>query len=161
MVIIMIILAFLLIFVPALISVLLYERFKGYNLTMQKRVMLLLIFAFLINMIWFAITWARGWEFQSWASDSESSLTSTVFVLQHKAISLVSGVVLAYILSLVRVSKRDVREKCDDKEKRADQERCDDKEKCDDQERCDDTEKRADQEKSDATEKRDDREKAQ
>ena len=40
-----------------------------------------------------------------------------------------SGVVLAYILSLVRVSKRndeekhDDKEKCDDKEKRGDQEK--------------------------------------
>ena len=135
MVIVMIILAFLLIFVPALISVLLYERFKGYDLTIQKRLMLLLIFAFLINMVWFAITWARGWEFQSWASDSESSLTSTVFVLQHKAISLVSGVVLAYILSLVKVSKREDQKKCDNQEK------CDDKEKRDDQEKFDDREK--------------------
>jgi quinol-cytochrome oxidoreductase complex cytochrome b subunit len=102
--------------VPALISVLLYERFKGYVLSTQKRFTLMFIFAFLINLVWFALTWARGWAFQSWASDGGSSWTSTIFVLQYMVISLVSAVVLAFILSLVRVSKRNSKEESEDQE---------------------------------------------
>jgi len=92
--------------VPAMISVLLYERFKGYELSTQKRIFLLLIFAFLINMIGYAAMWLRGWEYHSWTLDRYSSMTGISFVVKYMAISLVSSAVLPFVLSLVRVGKR-------------------------------------------------------
>ena len=102
----MIILLILIMLVPALISVLLYERFKGYELSTQKRILLLFIFAYLINMIGYAALWARGWTYQSWTLDSSSTMTGVSFCLKYMAISLVSAVALPYILSVVRIGKR-------------------------------------------------------
>jgi len=103
----MLILQILLLLVPALISVLLYERFKGCELTLLKRVELLLVFAFLINMVGYAALWVRGRPDLSWTLDSASGMTDISFVLKYMAVSLVTAVALAFILSLVRVSKRD------------------------------------------------------
>jgi hypothetical protein len=102
----MIILQILVMLVPALIALLLYERFKGYELVLQKRVMLLLIFAFLINMVVYAVMWVRGWDNPSWTAEGEATVIATSFVLQYMLISLVSGVGFAFVLSLVRVGKR-------------------------------------------------------
>jgi len=102
----MIILAILLLLVPALMSVVLFERFKGYVLDLQKRIMLMFIFAFLINMIGFAFFIVRGWDYVSFALDGSSSMTDVSFVLQYMVLSIVSAVVLAYILSLIRVVER-------------------------------------------------------
>jgi hypothetical protein len=102
----MLILLILLMLVPAMISVLLFERFRGYELTTQKRVILLLIFAFFINMVGYAALWLRGWEYHSWTLDGDSTMTSIPFVIKYMAISLVSAVVIAFVLSLVRVGKR-------------------------------------------------------
>ena len=103
----MLILLILLMLVPAMISVLLYERFKGYELPNQKRVVLLLVFAFLINMVGYAALWLRGWEYHSWTLDSESTLTRIPFVIKYMALSLASAVILPFVLSLVRIGKRE------------------------------------------------------
>ena len=102
----MLILLILLMLVPALISVLLYERFKGYELSTKNRVILLLIFAYLINMVGYATLWLRGWDYQSWTLDGTSTMTHVPFVLKYMAVSLVSAVALPFVLSLVRVGKR-------------------------------------------------------
>ena len=102
----MIILAVILLLVPALISVLLFEKFKGYVLDLPKRIMLMFIFAFLINMTGYAFFIVRGWEYISFSLDGASSMTDVSFVLQYMVFSTISAVVLAYILSLVRVVKR-------------------------------------------------------
>ena len=68
--------------------------------------MLLLIFAFLINMIGYTAMSLRGWEYYSWTLDAHSSMTGISFVVNYKAITLVSSVALAFVLSLVRVGKR-------------------------------------------------------
>ena len=102
----MLILQILLLLGPALISVLLYERFKGYELTLTKRISLLFVFAFFINMVGYATLWVRGWGYHSWTLDSESGMTNVSFVLKYMGITLVAAVALAFILSLVRVSKR-------------------------------------------------------
>jgi len=102
----MLILQILLMLVPALISVLLFERFKGCELTLLKRVELLLVFAFLINLIGYATMWVMGWGYHSWTLDSESSMTSISFVVKYMGISLVAAIALAFVLSLVRVGKR-------------------------------------------------------
>ena len=102
----MIILAILILLVPALVSVLLFERLKGYVLDLPKRIMLTFIFAFLINMTGFAFFIIRRWDYVSFSLDGASSMTDVSFVFQYMVFSLVSAVVLAYILSLVRVVKR-------------------------------------------------------
>lgn len=102
----MIILMILLLLVPGLISVLLYERFKGYTLSHYKRAVLLLIFAFLINMGVYAAIWIRGWEYVSWTLDSASVMSGVSFCLKYMALSLVYAVVIPFVLSLVKVGKR-------------------------------------------------------
>jgi ABC-type multidrug transport system fused ATPase/permease subunit len=92
--------------IPALISVLLYERFRGYLLSMQKRLMLLLVFAFLINMTGYVAFWLRGWEYISWSLGSESTVTSVSFIVYYMVISLVVAVVFPFILSLIRIGKK-------------------------------------------------------
>ena len=102
----MIILQILLLLVPAMISVLLFEKFRGYEMSTQKRVIFLLIFAFLINMLCLGVFWMRGWEHLNWTLGEESSMAHTWFTVQYMVISLVTAVVLAFILSLVRVGRR-------------------------------------------------------
>ena len=98
----MIILMILLLLVPALISIILYERFIGHALSDRKRAVLLLIFAFLINMLVYAAIWLRGWDYVSWTLDSASELTHTSFVFKYMALSLVFAVIIPYVLSLVK-----------------------------------------------------------
>ncbi|MDR2598674.1 MAG: hypothetical protein LBC73_00165 [Oscillospiraceae bacterium] len=97
----------LLLLVPALIALLLFERFKGYSYSLMKRLALLSIFAFLINMFVYAIIWIRGWHYFDWSGLPETSLTGTFVVLQYMVMSLVVAVGLAYVLSLVRIKKRE------------------------------------------------------
>lgn len=101
----MIIITILILLVPALISVLCYEKFKGYELTWVKRIELFLILAFLINMFVYAVFWLRGWELISWTFDADSGAALVSFVVQYMIFSLVASVILPYILSLVRVGK--------------------------------------------------------
>ena len=98
----MLILLILLLLVPPMISVLLYERFRGCALPNQKRVILLLIFAFLINMIEYAAIWLRGWTYISWTLDGASSMTGVSFVLKYMALSLASAVIIPYVICLIR-----------------------------------------------------------
>jgi len=102
----MLILQILLMLVPALISVLLFERLKGCELPILKRVELLVVFAFFTNMIAYATVWIRGWAYINWELNCESTMLSVSFVLKYMAVSLVSAVALAFILCLVRVKKR-------------------------------------------------------
>lgn len=103
----MIILAFLILIVPALIAVLLYERFRATELIMRKRVELTLLFAFLINFIGYVVLWLRGNTFFYWDfAVPEAEISRVSFVVQYMLVSLVASVVLAYVLSLVRVGKK-------------------------------------------------------
>lgn len=91
---------------PAVLSVYLYERFKGYNLTTEKRIALMMIFALIINMIVYAAIWLRGWERISWTFDSSSELRSVSFCLKYMALSIAFAVILPFAASLIKVSKR-------------------------------------------------------
>ena len=102
----MLILLVIMLLAPALISVLLFERFKGYELTAQKRIALLLIFAFLINMLGYAVLWLRGITSIFWTLDKTSTMTEVAFCLKYMALSLVFAAVLPFVLSLVRIGKR-------------------------------------------------------
>ena len=102
----MLIMLILLLLVPALISVLLYEKFRGYELSIQKRIALLLIFAYFINMIGYAAILIRGWEFISWALDGMSTMTSVSFCLKYMALALVSAVIVPFVFNLIKVDKR-------------------------------------------------------
>lgn len=96
----------LMLLAPAVLSVYLYERFKGYDLTTEKRIALLLIFALIINTIVYAAIWLRGWESISWTFDSTSELRSVSFCLKYMALSLVFAVALPFAASLINVRKR-------------------------------------------------------
>ena len=98
----MLILLIILLIVPPMLSVILYERFRGYTLPDRKRLALGLIFAFLINMIAYAFMWWRGWEYHSWALGDASSMTHISFVVKYMAITLVSAIIIPYIICLVR-----------------------------------------------------------
>jgi hypothetical protein len=102
----MVIIMVLMLTVPALISMLLFERFKGYELTLLKRVSLFLIFAFLINMVGYAAFLMRGWDYINMTAGNESVMANTSFVVIYMGITLVSAVAIPFVLSLVRISKR-------------------------------------------------------
>ena len=101
----MLILLILLMLVPAMISVLLYEKFKGNELSTKQRVILLLIFAYIINLVGYATLWLRGWEYHNWSLGSDSSMTGVSFVVKYMAITFVAAVALPFVLSLVRIGK--------------------------------------------------------
>lgn len=103
----MIIIIALMVLVPALMAVLFYERFKGYELILRKRIELFLIFAFIINMLGYIVLWLRGWTYVVWTADIEVGALTASFVVQYMAISSVTAIVMAYMLSLVRVEKRE------------------------------------------------------
>ena len=102
----MLILLILMLLVPALISVLLYERFRDYELSNQKRILLLLVFSFLINMIVYAALWLRGWDYVSWTLNSASAMTGVSFCLKYMALSLVSAVIIPLLMNLVKIGNR-------------------------------------------------------
>jgi len=102
----MLILLVLMLLAPALLSVLLFEQFKGTKLPCFERASLLLVFSSLINMLSYAALWLRGWSTISWTLDGASSMTNVSFCLKYMALSLVFAVALAFVCSLVKAGKR-------------------------------------------------------
>lgn len=101
----MIIIIAIIVLVPALMAVLFYERFKGCELILRKRLELFAVFAFIINLIGYVILWLRGWTHVIWAATVDGGALTALFVVQYMVISSVAAVVMAYILALVRVEK--------------------------------------------------------
>lgn len=101
----MYIMVILVLLVPALIGVLFYERFKGVELSWSKRGMLFAIFAFLINFFGYVVLWLRGFERVTWFADEFFAMMFVSFTVQYMGIALVTSIVLAYVLSLVRIDK--------------------------------------------------------
>lgn len=102
----MLILLLLVMLAPAMLSVVLYERFKGVVLSVLNRIIAIFIFAFIINLISYSFVWLRGWEHISWALNGTSTLLSVPFCVKYMAVSLVAAVIIAFILNLVQVGKR-------------------------------------------------------
>ena len=102
----MLIMLVLILLAPALISVALYEQFKGNKLQLVERVALALIFAFVINMGVYAAVWLRGWNFVDWTLYGSPQLTNVQFSLKYMALSLVFAVVLPFVFGLVKIGKR-------------------------------------------------------
>jgi len=69
----------------------------------------MVVLAFLINMILFAVIWVRGWDYQSELFEGWISLLDVSFLFKYMAISLVTAVVFAYLLSLVKVGKTGIK----------------------------------------------------
>jgi hypothetical protein len=84
-----------------MVSVVLYERFRGHALPNPKRVVLFLVFAFFITMIGYVALWLRGWEYQDWTLDRYSTMAGVSFVVKYMAISIVSAIMLPYAACLV------------------------------------------------------------
>ena len=101
----MLVMIILLLLSPALISLLLYERFKAQTHSNLKRVALLFVFAFLINMIAYAAIWLRGWDYISWSLNSSSTMTMVSFCLKYMAISLLFAIIIPFVLSLIEIGK--------------------------------------------------------
>jgi len=95
----------LVLLVPALIATVLFEKFKGEELSIKNRVIAMLIFAFFINMICYGVLWLRGWTYQSWAADNHSTLTSIPSTIKYMGVALVSSVTLSYIASFLSFQK--------------------------------------------------------
>lgn len=96
----------LLLLAPAVLSVYLFERFKGERLSADYRIALLVIFTFIINMIVYAAIWLRGWDTIYWSLGSASTMTSVSFCLKYMALSLIFAVVIPYVLSVIKIGKR-------------------------------------------------------
>ena len=96
----------LLLLAPAVLSGYLYEWFNGVKLTTEKRVVFLVISAFLINMLVYAAILLRGHDNVTWSLSSTSTLTSVSFCLKYMVLSLLFAVGISYASSLVKVVKR-------------------------------------------------------
>ena len=75
---------------------------------MQKRVLLFLINAFLINMIAYAVFLLRGQDYISWTLAGISSMTSVSFCLKYMALSLVTAVIIPLVLYSIQKKKRQI-----------------------------------------------------
>jgi len=91
---------------PALISVALFEQFRGHKLQIVERAALAIIFAFLINLGVYTAIWLRGWNFVDWTLIGSPQLTNVQFSIKYMALSLVFSVALSFVLSLIRIGKR-------------------------------------------------------
>ena len=96
----MLFLLVLLFFVPPMISVFLYEKFRGRSLSDRCRIAMLLVYSFFINIVFYAVLWLRGWTYHNWGLDSLSTLNSVPFVLKYMALSLVLAVLFPYVVCL-------------------------------------------------------------
>ena len=98
----MIMLQFLIFFGPAALSVLLYEVFSGGKRSNFSRAALLLAFAFCYNLLALAVIWFRGNDMIYWI-DVEMNVS---FYVRYAAVEMVPAVVVPFVLSLVKVGKR-------------------------------------------------------
>ena len=96
----------LMLLAPAVLSIFLFERFRGTKLSIEKRIAALMIFAFIINMIVYAAIWLRGWDYVAWTLGSESVLNSVPFCLKYMALSLLFAVIIPFAASLIKLGKR-------------------------------------------------------
>ena len=96
----LVILIFLLLFTPV-ISVMFYERLRGYTLKNSMRVVSVLFFAILINIITYVVIWLRVGEFRSLGLDT-ASMRSLSFVLMYLVFSSVSSIALPYMVCFLR-----------------------------------------------------------
>ena len=102
----MLILLLLILLAPAVLSVFLYERFRGETMSLESRLALFVIFAFLINAAVYVAIFLRGWDTIIWSLDSSSTLASVPFCLKYMALSLIFAIAIPYAVSLVKVIKR-------------------------------------------------------
>ena len=107
--------------VPPMISVILYERFRGYTLSDRKRLALFMIFTFFINMIGYSAAWLRGLGSLDWSLGVNSTMKSTSFMLKFMALSLVSAIMLPYAVCILRLKTKPGTEKTDNSEDAAEQ----------------------------------------
>ena len=96
----------LMLLAPAVISVYLFEMFKGDRLSIEHRIVFFIVFAFLINMIVYAAIWLRGWETISWSLGSDSEMKKVSFCLKYMALSLLFSAAIPYALSLIKAGKK-------------------------------------------------------
>jgi len=101
----MFIMQVLVLLVPAVVATLLFEKFKGYNLSMANRVITILVFAFFINMICYGVFWLIGWTFLNWDTDTYSTLTNVPLTTIYAGIAMLSSIVLSYIASFLTAKK--------------------------------------------------------
>ena len=100
--------------VPPLISVILYERLRGYKLPNSKRAALYLIFAFIITVAGITALWVLGWGYQVWIPDTYGVMTGLTYILAYAAVSLASAVVIPHAICLLR--KKAAEEEKEEKE---------------------------------------------
>jgi len=101
----MVILLVLMLLAPAIISVLLFERFKGTALSLQNRIAWFFVFAFLINMTVFMAIWLRGREQINLTLDNSSDLIQVAFCVKYMALSLLAAVAIPFAINLIKVGK--------------------------------------------------------
>jgi len=88
--------------VPPLISVILYERLRGYKMPFSKRAALYLIFAFFITVAGITTLWIFGWGYQVWIPDAQGIMTGLTYILVYASVSLAVAIVLPHSICLVR-----------------------------------------------------------
>jgi len=77
----------ILLFGPACVAVLLYERFTPGSRSVYQSALCTVAFALVINTLMYAAYWLRGFIGISWAADA--SLADVQFCLKHMGFSLV------------------------------------------------------------------------
>jgi len=93
---------FIIYIVPPLISVILYERLRGYKLSNKKRIALYLIFAFFITLAGVVTLWVLGWGYQVWIPSTEGVMTGLTYILAYAAVALGTAIVLPHAICLLR-----------------------------------------------------------
>jgi len=89
--------------VPALLSVLFYERLKRCRFTLINRIILSLVFALFITLVVYVSFWLRGWENIGWTMEVISNMGGISFILFYVIVSLAAAAVLPFLLSLVMI----------------------------------------------------------
>jgi len=95
----------LVLLVPAIIATLLYEKFKDCEFSTKNYVASVLIFSFFINVTCYSVLWLQGWQYQNWALDGASILTSVPSTVKYMVIALIAAVMLSYIASFISLGK--------------------------------------------------------
>ena len=95
-------LLFIVLFAPACIATLLYERLRPGNRSVFRWIVMMICFAFFVNLLVYIADWFRGQTSIRWSV--ADNLSNVPFIIKYMGIALVWAILLPLILvRVVRV----------------------------------------------------------
>jgi len=94
-------------FAPAIITMLLYEKLKPGDLTLFRFIIYIICFAFFINLLTYVAFWLRDYTYIALVSDN--TLANVFFCIKYMLIALGFACLLAFLaagLSKIKVRKK-------------------------------------------------------